>query len=111
MYTELSRRIRSLRKQYGFNQKYAAEKLCISPQAYSHYENGRRTPDIEMLYKLSKLYHVSMEFLLTGDTSVDLPIPENSIVFRDTRDMTQEELEEVRIFIEYLKFRKYRHQF
>ena len=64
-----------------------------------------------MLHKLSKLYHVSMEFLLTGDSSADLPIPENSIVFRDTRDLTREEIEEVRIFIDYLKFRKYRHQF
>ena len=64
-----------------------------------------------MLYKLSKLYHVSMEFLLTGDSSADLPIPENSIVFRDTRDLTREELQEVRLFIEYLKFRKYGQQF
>ena len=110
MYTELSRRIRSLREQYGFNQKYAAEKLCISPQAYSHYENGRRTPDIEMLHKLSKLYHVSMEFLLTGDSSADLPIPENSIVFRDTRDLTREEIEEFEISIDYLRFGNYRHK-
>ena len=44
MYEELKNRIRTLREQYGYSQKYAAEQLCISPQAYSHYETGRRIP-------------------------------------------------------------------
>ena len=107
MNLELSRRIRSLREQYGYNQKYASEKLRISPQACSHYENGRRTPDIEMLYKLSKFYHVSMEFLLTGEQNEDLNHSGETIVFRDARDLSEEDLKAVRLFIEYLKFRNF----
>lgn len=106
MNVELSRRIRALREQYGYNQKYASEKLRISPQAYSHYENGRRTPDIEMLYKLSRFYHVSMEFLLTGEQS-EKQIPDDTIVFRDARDLSEEDIKAVRLFIEYLKFRNF----
>ena len=106
MYEELKNRFRTLREQYGYSQKYAAEQLCISPQAYSHYETGRRIPDIELFYKLACLYIVSMEYLLTGKPSAAPAVPEPSPLCYDVQNMSAEELHEVRLFMEYLKFRK-----
>ena len=107
MYEELKNRFRTLREQYGYSQKYAAEQLCISPQAYSHYETGRRIPDIELFYKLACLYNVSMEYLLTGKPSAAPAVPEPSpLCLLTCQNTSAEELHEVRLFMEYLKFRK-----
>lgn len=40
--------------------------LCISREALSYYENGKRSPDIDMLVKLSEYFHVSIDYLITG---------------------------------------------
>ena len=38
--------------------------LNISREALSHYENGKRSPDIQMLKKLSEYFDVSIDFLI-----------------------------------------------
>lgn len=40
--------------------------LCISREALSYYENGKRSPDTDMLIKLSEYFHVSIDYLITG---------------------------------------------
>jgi len=40
--------------------------LSISREALSYYENGKRSPDIEMLVALSKYFNVSIDYLITG---------------------------------------------
>ena len=40
--------------------------LCISREALSYYENGKRSPDIDMLILLSEYFNVSIDFLITG---------------------------------------------
>ena len=41
--------------------------LCCLPSVYSRYENGKREPSIDILLKLSKLYSVSVDYLI-GNT-------------------------------------------
>lgn len=109
METRLSRRIRSLREERDYSQKYIADKLSISPQAYSHYETGRRTPDVETIYQLALLYHVTMEYLITGNEE-DNHVLEQNILFEDAQDLTDDELREIRLFIDYIKYKKFRSQ-
>ena len=40
-------------------QEDVAKKLFISRQHYSHFENGNRVPDLEMLIRMSTLFHLS----------------------------------------------------
>ena len=47
-----------------------AEYLCCLPSVYSRYENGKREPSLDVLLKLSKLYHVSVDYLI-GNSEVD----------------------------------------
>ena len=49
------------------NQLKVAMDLNISREALSHYENGKRSPDIEMLRKLSAYFGVSIDFLVNGE--------------------------------------------
>ena len=58
--------LRLIRKQRKLNQLKVAPDLNISREALSHYENGKRSPDIQMLRKLSEYFNVSIDFLING---------------------------------------------
>ena len=59
--------LKSIRKTRGLNQLKVALDLNISREALSHYENGKRSPDVQMLRKLSKYFNVSIDFLINGE--------------------------------------------
>lgn len=52
------------RKKLGITQKEVGERLGLSGQAYSNYENGRRQADYNTLKKLATLYNTSIDNLL-----------------------------------------------
>lgn len=59
--------LKLIRKQRKINQLKVATDLNISREALSHYENGKRSPDIYMLRKLSEYFNVSIDFLVNGE--------------------------------------------
>ena len=59
--------LKVVRKQRKLNQLKVAFDLNISREALSHYENGKRSPDIDMLRKLSEYFDVSIDFLINGE--------------------------------------------
>lgn len=60
----LGKRIFELRNAFGWNQVQLAEKLNISKQTVSNWENENIQPSIEMLVRLAKLFHTSTDYLL-----------------------------------------------
>lgn len=62
----LSRRIAALRKASGMSQAQLSQKLNLSPSAAGMYEQGRRTPSIDILVEMAKQFNVSLDYLLTG---------------------------------------------
>ena len=58
--------LKIIRKQKNYNQLKVALDLNISREALSHYENGKRSPDIQMLRQLSSYFNVSIDFLING---------------------------------------------
>lgn len=61
--------LREIRKKKGYSQLKVAMDLCISREALSYYENGKRSPDLEMLVLLSNYYGKSVDYLITGHES------------------------------------------
>lgn len=59
-------RIVLLRRSIGINQQQLAEKLHISPSTVGMYEQGRRTPNVEILVQMSRIFNVSLDYLITG---------------------------------------------
>lgn len=59
-------RIAALRRQAGMNQAELARLLQVSPSAVGMYEQGRREPSAQMLLTLSRVFQVSVDYLLTG---------------------------------------------
>ena len=59
--------LKILRKQKGFSQLKIAMDLSISREALSYYENGKRSPDIQMLRILSSYFNRSIDFIINGE--------------------------------------------
>jgi transcriptional regulator with XRE-family HTH domain len=57
-------KIKKLRKHRGWTQEQLAEECGLSKNAIWNYENGKRTPNIEMLNKVAAALHISLNDLL-----------------------------------------------
>lgn len=57
-----------LRKENNLTQEDVANKLGISPQAVSKWENGISMPDISLLVDIASMFNVSVDTLLGKET-------------------------------------------
>lgn len=68
---DLAERLTLLRKENGISQLELAEKLGVSRQAVSRWETGASIPSTEKLISLSKLYNVSMAYLIGEEDATE----------------------------------------
>ena len=66
MNTTIGKRIAALRREKGLKQDELAEKLGVSAQAVSKWENDQTCPDISLLPLLAKTLGVTVDELLSG---------------------------------------------
>ncbi len=71
---DISKRIKELRTAAGLTQDELAEKLFVTRQAVSGWENHKTRPDIETLEKLADLFGMDMMELLYGKQTIDINI-------------------------------------
>lgn len=79
--TTVGGRIKKLRTDAGFTQEELAIELHLEGKsAISNYENNSRGVSAEMLTQLSRLFHVSADYILNGDSPDNLdPIVNEAI--------------------------------
>ena len=71
--TTVGGRIKKLRTDAGYTQEELAIELHLEGKsAISNYENNSRGVSAEMLTQLSRLFHVSADYILNGDTPDNL---------------------------------------
>ena len=63
MSEKLGKRIQRLRKETGMTQEEFAEKINISRTHIGHIEQGRKTPSIKLMEKISKALKIRMSEL------------------------------------------------
>lgn len=84
MAVSYSNRIRSLRKKLKMTQKQMAEQLFIDQSALATYENGTREIPIDILVKLSKIYGISVDYLLCKS---DFAVLDDELVRTQTKEL------------------------
>ncbi len=72
---KLQEKIIKLRKANGWSQEEFAERMNVSRQAISRWENGTALPDANNILQLSKLFNVTADYLLNEDYTSDNDIP------------------------------------
>ncbi len=81
----LSEKIVTLRKSRGMSQEDLAEKLNVSRQTISRWENGTVVPDAYNILEISKTFGVTSDYLLNDDYNNDDDIPRIKEVKKDNR--------------------------
>lgn len=88
MQETMGKRIAAYRRELGITQEEMAEKLGISAQAVSKWENDQTCPDISLLPALAKMLNTTVDELLSGK-----PEAENTVCIvpeekrKDIKDM------------------------
>lgn len=89
METTLGKRISLFRKEKGITQDWMSEKLGVSPQAVSKWENDISCPDILLLPRIAEMFDVTVDELLSHapkKETVILPVEKrknlDDLVFR-----------------------------
>ncbi len=62
----IGKNIKFFREKKNITQSELADKLCVTRQAVSNWENGKTEPDIEMLNKIASVLEISIEELIYG---------------------------------------------
>ena len=61
--------LKKIRKDNNLTQEKFAEKLGVTPQAVSKWENGKNIPDISVLKEIKKLYNINLDSILDGENN------------------------------------------
>ncbi|MDE5546706.1 MAG: helix-turn-helix domain-containing protein [Anaeroplasmataceae bacterium] len=70
-------RFQRLRKRYNLTQEEVAQKVNVSAQAVSKWENDLSAPDISILPTLADLFHISLDELLGREVTKTEIIPKD----------------------------------
>lgn len=85
---EIGKKLKNARIKAGFTQEKAAEKIDVSRQTISNWENEKSYPDIISVIALSDLYSVSLDELLKGDQKMTEHLAESTNVVKSNKKLT-----------------------
>ena len=69
---EIGKQLKNARMHSGLTQENVAEKIHVSRQTISNWENEKSYPDIINVIELSSLYSISLDDLLKGEESTNI---------------------------------------
>ncbi len=64
---KIEKNLKKYRTSLNMSQEYIAEKLFVTRQTVSSWENGRTQPDIETLCRLAEIFGISVEDIIYGE--------------------------------------------
>lgn len=67
---ELGKQIKKFRNEFALSQDALAEKVYVSRQTISNWENDKSYPDVNSLVLLSKVFDTSIDNLIKGDVQI-----------------------------------------
>ena len=67
------RRLKDLREDHDYSQKFIADYLKMKQPQYSRYERGLRDIPTDVLIKLAKLYNTSTDYILGLTNNIKKP--------------------------------------
>lgn len=68
---DFGKNIKDIRKELNLTQEEFAQRLNVTRQAVSNWENNRNLPDIEMLLTMSSVFHISLDILILGGSDMN----------------------------------------
>lgn len=66
----LGQKLKEIRKRFGLSQEILAEIMNVSRQAITKWESNEGLPDVSNLQELSKVFNLTIDYLLDNDNSL-----------------------------------------
>lgn len=66
----LGQKLKEIRKKFGLSQEQLAEIMNVSRQAITKWENDAGIPDVRNLQELSKIFNVTVDYLLNNENKL-----------------------------------------
>lgn len=88
----LSEKIVSLRKKHNMSQEELADKLYVSRQAISRWESGSAMPEAANLLQLSRLFHVTTDYLLYDEYECDEDLPKIKSAKKEAQEVDRKRI-------------------
>ena len=85
---EIRKKLKNARIEAWLTQEKAAEKIDVSRQTISNWENEKSYPDIISVIALSDLYSVSLDELLKGNQKMAEHLEESTNVVKSNKKLT-----------------------
>ena len=95
------KRLLDARNMRGLSQEEFAKRAKLQPSAVSHFETGTRKPSFDNLKRLADALEVTSDYLL-GRTNDPNVVTEGDSLYRNYENLTTEERELARDFMESL---------
>jgi len=76
----IATRIKALRKEKSLSQQEVADLLGVQRPTYSKIESGQIIPTVKHIIKLSELFQVSIDWLLTGALNLQTSLPDFGVL-------------------------------
>ena len=89
----LNEQIRELRNIRGISQIQLANKLGVTKQSVSNWENDNILPSIEMLVKIANFFEVSIDYILSIDKKRTL----------DVENLTEIQISHIQLIVDDLR--------
>ena len=90
--------LKEARLRSGLSQKEVAENIGVAKSTYSLYESGNREPNVNTIKKIADCLNVSADTLLGLNDE-----PTTLAAHFDGEEYTEDELDEIRQFAEFVK--------
>lgn len=87
MNLDIGTRLKEKRIEMKLTQEQLSEKLGVSRQTISSWENGRSYPDIISVVMLSDIYDISLDLLLKGDEKMMKYLQESTDIVSSNRKL------------------------
>lgn len=78
-------KLKVTRKQFGYTQEEISEKIHVSRQTISSWENSKSLPDVTSLILFSDLYDLTLDELIKGDENMMKEINKNDQLIKETK--------------------------
>lgn len=101
---EIGQKLKDARVASGLTQEGAAEKINVSQQTISNWENEKTYPDIISVIKLSDIYSISLDDLLKGDKKMMEHLEEDANIVKSNKRLIFAIMANVFLLILFLLF-------
>ncbi len=96
---EIGEKLKEARLGARLTQEQAAERLLVSRQTISNWENEKSYPDVVSVIRMSDLYSISLDELLKGDTQMLEHLEESTDVVKSNQRLILAVIANIAVFL------------